>query len=100
MKIVIFGATGNIGRRVAVEALNRGHEVVGVVRDPEKVQNPDRRIVLVRGDATDVEGVSRAVRGADAIVTAISPRPSPLVCPRRLSLLRLGHSLPVREPQV
>jgi putative NADH-flavin reductase len=33
MRIVIFGVTGNIGRRVAVEALDRGHEVVGVVRD-------------------------------------------------------------------
>ena len=42
MKIVVIGATGNIGRRVAIEALSRGHEVVGVVRDPDAVQPPTR----------------------------------------------------------
>ena len=34
MKIVVIGATGNIGRRVVKEALSHGHEVTGVVRDP------------------------------------------------------------------
>ena len=27
MRITVFGATGNIGRRVIAEALSRGHEV-------------------------------------------------------------------------
>jgi putative NADH-flavin reductase len=40
MKIVVFGATGNIGQRIVKEALRRGHEV-GVVRDPDAVQPPD-----------------------------------------------------------
>jgi len=38
MKTVVFGATGNVGQRVVAEALRRGHEVIGVVRDPEAVQ--------------------------------------------------------------
>src|ERR1700704_3236802 len=76
MKIVLFGATGNIGQRIAKEALSRGHEVVGVVRDPEKVQPPDARVTLVKGDATDAASVAKVARGADAIVSAISPRPN------------------------
>jgi hypothetical protein len=76
MKIVLFGATGNVGRRIVKEALDRGHEVVGVVRDPEKVASPDPRVRLVRGDATDAESVARVSRGADAVVSAISPRPN------------------------
>lgn len=44
MKIVLFGATGNIGRRIVAEALRRGHEVVGVVRDPAAVESPDPRV--------------------------------------------------------
>src|SRR5512132_3018347 len=76
MKIVLFGATGNVGRRIAAEAVRRGHEVVGVVRDPEAVQSPDPRVTLVRGDATDADSVARVVRGADAVVSAISPRPN------------------------
>ena len=76
MKIVVIGATGNIGRHAAREALSRGHEVVGVVRDPGAVQPPDPRVRLVQGDATRAEDVARVVKGADAVVSAISPRPN------------------------
>jgi putative NADH-flavin reductase len=76
MKLVVIGATGNIGRRVAMEALSRGHEVVGVVRDPDAVRPPDPRVRLVKGDATRAEDIARVVRGADAVVSAISPRPN------------------------
>jgi len=76
MKIVLFGATGNIGQRIAAEALRRGHTVIGVVRDPDKMQPADSRIKLVKGDATDPKSVAAVARGADAIVSAISPRPN------------------------
>jgi putative NADH-flavin reductase len=76
MKVVVFGATGNVGRRIVAEALQRGHEVVGVVRDPEAVQSPDQRVKLVKGDATNAEGIAKIVGGADAVVSAISPRPN------------------------
>jgi hypothetical protein len=76
MKIVLFGATGNVGLRILQEALSRGHDVVGVVRDPAKSTSPDPRVNLVRGDATDEATVIGAVKGADAVVCAISPRPS------------------------
>ena len=76
MNLVVFGATGNVGQRVVAEALHRGHEVVGVVRDPDAVQSPDRRVKLVKGDATNADSVAKIVRGADAVVSAISPRPN------------------------
>ena len=76
MKIVLFGATGNIGTRIAREAVTRGHDVVGVVRDPEHQQSPDSAVKLVKGDATDADSVASVARGADAIVSAISPRPN------------------------
>lgn len=76
MRIVVFGATGNVGQRVVREALERGHRVVGVVRDPAAVTAPDPRVTLVQGDATDAESVARVTRGADAVVSAISPRPN------------------------
>jgi putative NADH-flavin reductase len=76
MKLVVFGATGNVGQRVVAEALRRGHEVVGVVRDPQAVTSPDPRVKLVRGDATKADSVAEVARGADAVVSAISPRPN------------------------
>lgn len=74
MKIVVFGVTGNIGRRVAAEAIQRGHEVIGVVRDPAK-SHPVKGVRLIAGDATDAASVARAVQGAGAVVSAVSPRP-------------------------
>jgi putative NADH-flavin reductase len=76
MKIVLFGATGNVGQRIVREALSRGHDVVGVVRDPGAHESPDPRVKLLRGDATDEPTVIGAVRGADAVVSAVSPRPN------------------------
>src|SRR3954469_2058792 len=76
MQILVMGATGNIGQRIVREALSRGHEVTGVVRDPAAVQAPDPRVRLVKADATRAEDVARAVKGAHAVVSAISPRPN------------------------
>ena len=76
MKTVVFGATGNVGQRVVAEALRRGHEVTGVVRDPDAVKSPDKRVRMMKGDATNAADVARVTRGADAVVSAISPRPN------------------------
>jgi len=63
-------------KHITKEALSRGHEVTGVVRDPAAVQSPDPRVRLVKGDATEADDVARVVKGADAVVSAISPRPN------------------------
>jgi putative NADH-flavin reductase len=76
MKLVLFGATGNVGQRIVAEALRRGHEVTGVIRDPEAVHSPDPRVKMVKGDATKPDSIAEVARGADAVVSAISPRPS------------------------
>ncbi len=75
MRVILFGATGHVGQRIAREALERGHEVVGVVRDPARAQAPDPRVTLVQGDATDAASVASVVRGADAVISSVSPRP-------------------------
>jgi putative NADH-flavin reductase len=77
MHIALFGAGGQIARRIAREALDRGHQVTAVVRDPASFQKYDDRLEVVRGDATDAASVARAAKGAGAIINAISPRPSP-----------------------
>jgi hypothetical protein len=77
MRIALFGAGGQIARRIAREALDRGHQVTAVVRDPATFQKYDDRLEVVRGDATDAASVARAASGAGAIINAISPRPSP-----------------------
>jgi putative NADH-flavin reductase len=74
MKIVVFGAGGNVGQRIVTEALHRHHRVTAVVRD-EATMLPQHDLDVVEGDATDPASVARVTAGADAIVSAISPRP-------------------------
>ncbi|MDB4950963.1 MAG: 3 beta-hydroxysteroid dehydrogenase/Delta 5--_4-isomerase [Gemmatimonadetes bacterium] len=73
MKIAIVGATGVIGQRIAAEALRRGHQVTAVARDPGKVTGTDAQFTAVQGDALDAESMAGAVRGADAVVSAVGP---------------------------
>jgi len=44
MKIVLFGASGRIGQRIAQEALDRGHTVTAVARAPEAVPLQHERL--------------------------------------------------------
>lgn len=77
MRIVIFGAGGQIAQRLAREALARNHELVGVARNAAGVRSDNERLIIVEGDATDAASVARVAKGADVIVNALSPRPSP-----------------------
>ena len=44
MKVVLLGATGFVGSALLKEALDRGHSVTAIVRDPEKLE---RRVGLI-----------------------------------------------------
>jgi putative NADH-flavin reductase len=77
MKIVLFGAGGVIGKRIVGEALRRGHQVTAVARDPSKLADADPRLQVVQGDALSAESVASAVRGADAVVSAVGPGHGP-----------------------
>ncbi|MFF4815871.1 NAD(P)-dependent oxidoreductase [Kitasatospora sp. NPDC001309] len=75
MRITVFGATGNVGRRVVTEALARGHEVTAVVRDPAKPHGLPTTVTLAVGDAGEPADVARIVAGQDLAVTATRPAP-------------------------
>ena len=48
MKIVVFGATGIVGKAVVREALEKGHEVTVLTRDAGKVATRHERLHVVR----------------------------------------------------
>src|SRR5262245_41363809 len=51
-KIVVYGASGSVGRVIVEEALSRGHEVVGVSRNPESLKFDNARFTAATGDVT------------------------------------------------
>jgi putative NADH-flavin reductase len=77
LKLVLFGAGGMVGSRIAREALRRGHQVVAVQRNAGGLDLDGRHVMTVSGDATDADSVARLAKGADAIVSAVSPRNPP-----------------------
>lgn len=69
MKVALIGATGFVGAGVLQELLQRGHEVVVLVRHPEKF--PVREHVqIIKADVLHADEVRRAVAGVDAVISA------------------------------
>ncbi len=77
MKVFVAGATGVLGRRVVDELSNRGHDVVGLVRDEE-----GRRTVMeyggeaVEGDVLERGSLTSALETVDAVVNAATAIPT------------------------
>ncbi len=71
MKIVVFGATGTVGRLAVERILTAGHEVTAFARRPEKLAIRKPNLTLFAGDAMDQATVSEAVRGHDAVLITI-----------------------------
>ncbi|MER6681261.1 NAD(P)-dependent oxidoreductase [Streptomyces olivaceoviridis] len=74
MKLTVFGATGGIGRELVGQALNAGHEVTAVVRDPARLAVTGDRLEVVRSGLTDPEELRSAVRGRDAVLSGLGAR--------------------------
>jgi len=70
-RIVVYGATGAIGSLIAREALRRGDTVVGVARDPTKLEIGNPHYSAVAGDVTDLDSFKRITRGADAVIISV-----------------------------
>jgi putative NADH-flavin reductase len=70
MKIAIIGATGNAGSRIATELINRGHQITGIVRHPEKSQ-AGAGLTLLKGDVKDPAGLAKLLAGHDAVVHSV-----------------------------
>jgi putative NADH-flavin reductase len=69
MRIAMLGATGRIGSRIVREALDRGHRVTALVRDLRR-EVPDT-VGKREADVADPESIADAVRGHDAVVSAL-----------------------------
>ncbi|MGZ3100840.1 NAD(P)-dependent oxidoreductase [Streptomyces sp. H72] len=74
MKLTVFGATGGTGREVVRQALDAGHHVTAVVRDPARLPGSGERLEVVRADLDDLASVRTAVAGRDAVLSALGPR--------------------------
>jgi putative NADH-flavin reductase len=71
MNIAVFGATGGTGRQIIAQALEQGHHVTALVRDPARLPVSHTNLTVVQGDVLDDAPVLEALQGADAAVITL-----------------------------
>jgi uncharacterized protein YbjT (DUF2867 family) len=68
MKLALFGATGLTGGLVLAQALEQGHEVVALVREPGRLSLHHPRLTVLAGSPIAPADVERCIVGADVVI--------------------------------
>ncbi len=71
MKIIIFGASGTVGRQLVGQALDQKHQVTAFVRKPSALKLKHVNLSCRIGDVLDPDAVADGVRGHDAVIIAL-----------------------------
>ena len=71
MKILILGATGPTGQQLVIQALEKGHFVTAIVRDPLKLPVSHERLELRQIDIFDQNLLSQEIADQDAVLSAL-----------------------------
>ncbi|MFI6344658.1 NAD(P)-dependent oxidoreductase [Streptomyces sp. NPDC050560] len=78
MKLTVFGATGGVGGEIVRQALDAGHQVTAVVRDPARLTVSGDALDVVRTGlsegAEDQERMRAAVAGREAVLSGLGAR--------------------------
>lgn len=75
MKVTLFGATGKTGPYLIREGLKRGFEICVFARSSSSFESQD--VQVVRGGFADIDRLQAAVRGSDAVISALGPSKFP-----------------------
>lgn len=70
-RVLVLGATGRTGRYVVEYALERGLQVVALVRQPQRIA-PQPNLSIVRGTAEKTDDVETAIAGCDAVLSTLN----------------------------
>lgn len=71
MKVLIIGATGPTGRELVTHALDEGHDVRVLVRNPSSVSIWSPQLQVVQGDVREWKDVGKAMRDMGAVLSAL-----------------------------
>jgi putative NADH-flavin reductase len=71
IRILVYGASGKVGTQVVSEALQRGHLVTAVSRDPSRITRVHDNLSAVRGDVLDEASVQELVADQDVVIISV-----------------------------
>jgi putative NADH-flavin reductase len=99
-RVVVWGAAGQLGRRIVAEAARRDHEVTAVVRRTETAPAFAEEVAVVAGDATSAESVAPVAKDADALVTAVSAPGQEIYRTVAETMVGVAAALPHPAPRI
>jgi putative NADH-flavin reductase len=74
MKIALIGASGFVGSAILKEALDRGHKITAIARNPEKLNTVDDGNLTVKlADIMNTGTLAGILEGHDAVISAYNP---------------------------
>ncbi len=72
MKVIVFGATGTIGKHLLEQSLAKGHDVSAFCRDAEKLKDfAHPKLRTIEGDVRNMVEVNKAIKGQEAVLVAL-----------------------------
>ena len=71
MKVVVIGATGFVGKNLVNELANRGHKVLAIARNAERVDTK-ANVETKSVDITNLDELKHAIEGTDAVISAFN----------------------------
>ncbi|MES2429052.1 MAG: SDR family oxidoreductase [Bacteroidota bacterium] len=69
--LFIVGANGGIGRQAVLQALEAGHHVTALVRDPTKLVLQHTNLEIIKGDVLNLESFKQHLENKDAVISAL-----------------------------
>ncbi len=73
MKIAIFGGSGRTGQHLVKQALEKGHQVVVLARNPDKLTINHPNLTIIQGDVKDINAVQQTIADVKAVLSVLGP---------------------------
>ena len=101
MRVLVIGATGGTGAQLVSQGLGRRWHVTALVRTPGKLTVAHPSLRVVKGDVLDPPSIEPAIRGQDAVLSALGHKrwlgPTRILSEGTRNILRAMESCGVRR---
>lgn len=72
MKLTVLGASGSTGQELTRQALERGHTVIAISRNPQKIEVPDaERLIRIAADVRDSKEITKALADSENVISCL-----------------------------
>jgi len=73
MRIALIGGSGFVGSKILAEALQRGHQVTAIMRNPEKLDASQKNLAIKKADVLQIDELAKILAGHDVVISAFNP---------------------------